>query len=402
MQEAVLNKPATNKNKVRNKRSVWIDYLRSSLTVLVVAHHSSLAYTTFAYFDTKTYINSTNPIVDNARWIVMDIFENFNDIFFMSLMFFISGLFVYPALVKKGKSKFLADRFKRLGLPFIIAVSIIIPIAYFPSFYLNNHTLNVSVFIKDFLRNQQWPVGPPWFIWILLLFNVWALILPLNFYIYVSNLTFKLIKHPAKFLAVVFLVVSFSFIPISLWVGQYKWTGFGPFDFQVNRLLLYFVFFIFGACIGSGDWEHNFFTNNKLIDKPWQFWLALCLFAYLLVELFTYNVWDIVRAGKLGVNLAWLIFDLLFVASCISSSMAFLAIFKQNIKKENRLWTNLSSNAFGIYLLHYVFIIWLQFMLLDLSLPVLIKFLIVFTGALLASWTIINFARRYKIVNQTI
>ena len=32
-------------------RTLWIDYLRSFITVLVVAHHSSLAYTTFASFD---------------------------------------------------------------------------------------------------------------------------------------------------------------------------------------------------------------------------------------------------------------------------------------------------------------------------------------------------------------
>jgi glucans biosynthesis protein C len=41
---------------MEKNRNLWIDYLRSALTVLVVAHHSSLAYTTFAHFDTKTYI----------------------------------------------------------------------------------------------------------------------------------------------------------------------------------------------------------------------------------------------------------------------------------------------------------------------------------------------------------
>jgi glucans biosynthesis protein C len=387
---------------MENNRNLWIDYLRSALTVLVVTHHSSLAYTTFAYFDTKTYINSTNPIVDNSRWIGMDIFENFNDIFFMSLMFFISGLFVYRGLAKKGSQTFLVDRIKRLGIPFIIGVSILIPIAYFPSFYLNNHSFNIAEFIKDFLQNQQWPVGPPWFIWILLLFNAIAVIIPLKFYNSISRNAYQLSKKPVLLILVIFILVALSFIPISLWVGQYKWTGFGPFDFQVNRLLLYFIFFIFGTCIGSGDWESHFFTYNKFLNKPWQFWLIFCLFSYFLVELFTYNVWDIVRAGKLEVNLAWLIFDLLFVASCLSSIVAFISIFKQNIHKQYNLWTNLSANAFGIYLIHYIFITWLQFGLLKVSLPVLVKFLIVFLVTLFASWTIINFARKNKIVNQII
>ncbi len=387
---------------MEKNRNLWIDYLRSALTVLVVAHHSSLAYTTFAYFDTKTYINSTNPIVDNSRWIGMDVFENFNDIFFMSLMFFISGLFVYRGLIKKGRQTFLVDRIKRLGIPFIIGVSILIPIAYLPSFYLNNHSFDLSLFIKDFLQNQQWPVGPPWFIWILLFFNCLAATIPTKFYTSISKATSQLTKNPARFFIVIFIFVSLSFIPISIWVGQYKWTGLGPFDFQVNRLLLYFIFFIFGTCVGSGNWEIYFFTNNKFLNKSWQFWLILCLFFYLLVELFTYNVWDIVRAGRLGVNLAWVMFDLLFVASCIFSSFLFLSIFKQNIHKQYNLWTNLSANAFGIYLIHYIFITWLQFALLNVLLPVFIKFLIVFSVTLLVSWIIINFVRKFKIINQII
>ena len=83
-------------------RALWIDSLRSSITVLVVAHHSSLAYTTFASFNKRAYILSTHPIVDKERWIGLDIFENFNDVFFMSLMFFISGMFVLPALPEKA------------------------------------------------------------------------------------------------------------------------------------------------------------------------------------------------------------------------------------------------------------------------------------------------------------
>jgi len=95
-------------------------------------------------------------------------------------------------------------------------------------------------------------------------------------------------------------------------------------------------------------------------------------------------------------------FYLIFVASCICSSFAFLSIFKQNIHKENSLWTNLSANAFGIYLLHYIYITWSQFALLNVSLPVIIKFSLVFLFTITASWAIVNFARKLKVVNQII
>jgi glucans biosynthesis protein C len=84
-------------SKIANRNN-WLDYLRSFLTVLVVAHHSSLAYTTFAHFNKDAYILSTHPVVDTVRSKGLDIFEDFNDIFFMSLLFLISGLFVVKSL----------------------------------------------------------------------------------------------------------------------------------------------------------------------------------------------------------------------------------------------------------------------------------------------------------------
>ncbi|MBC7866712.1 MAG: hypothetical protein H7X88_04180 [Gloeobacteraceae cyanobacterium ES-bin-316] len=52
---------------MEKNRNVSVDYLRSSLTVLVVAHNASLAYITFASFDKNAYINSTAPL-----WILKD------------------------------------------------------------------------------------------------------------------------------------------------------------------------------------------------------------------------------------------------------------------------------------------------------------------------------------------
>src|ERR1035437_8946838 len=56
-----------------------IDYLRTTLTLMVLAHHSSLAYTTFAHFDKQHIFQSTAPVVDVTRWPFFDYAENFND-----------------------------------------------------------------------------------------------------------------------------------------------------------------------------------------------------------------------------------------------------------------------------------------------------------------------------------
>ncbi len=95
---------------VKSRRDVSLDYLRATLTVMVVAHHSSLAYTHFAHIDSKNYLASSAPVIDEARWLFLDYAENFNDVFFMSLMFFISGLFVLPSLRRSGAAAFLRNR----------------------------------------------------------------------------------------------------------------------------------------------------------------------------------------------------------------------------------------------------------------------------------------------------
>src|ERR1700735_3424184 len=114
-------------------RDLSIDYLHTTLTLMVIAHHSSLAYTTFARFNKQNIFQSTAPVVASARWIFFDYAENFNDVFFMSLMFFVSGLFVYPALRWHGTWGFIRERLLRLGVPFVFAVVFLMPIAYYAS-----------------------------------------------------------------------------------------------------------------------------------------------------------------------------------------------------------------------------------------------------------------------------
>src|SRR5271157_4992048 len=111
-------------------RDIAFDYLKATVVLMVVAHHSCLAYTTFAHFDPARYL-AAQPVVDLARWRFFDYAENFNDVFFMSLMFFISGLFVLPSLRRFGAAAFLGHRFVRLGLPFAVGVTALMPAAYY-------------------------------------------------------------------------------------------------------------------------------------------------------------------------------------------------------------------------------------------------------------------------------
>jgi glucan biosynthesis protein C len=382
-------------------RNLWIDNLRAFITVLVVAHHAALAYTTFGHFDKEAYIRSVSPVVDNAKWAGIDIFVNFNDIFFMPLMFFISGLFVYSSILKKGRPGFLRDRILRLGLPFVIAVTVIIPFAYLPSYYLAHGSFSLVAFIDDYLTIEQWPVGPPWFIWVLLAFNILAVAIPGKVYDAAGKTITTLAKDPLLFFGTFIVLACIAYIPLSLMLGHYVWTGLGPFDFQLNRILLYFFFFLLGAFITSNRMG-IVFKRSRLLGKSWPFWVILALTLFIAIEGMVYFGEAIKQALDITDIAGVLIFDGFFVASCLCSCFAFMAFFRKKANGQEGIWPALSANAYGVYLIHYVPVTWLQFALLDFALPAVIKFLLVFIGGFILSLIFIIFIRKIKPVGNII
>src|ERR1700739_321643 len=90
-------------------RNAALDRARTFITMLVLIHHSVIAYTYFGH-------------TDNAKFLGFDCTVLFTDSFFMAAMFFLSGLFVWPSLQRKGIGWVLRDPWWRLGLPLILCL----------------------------------------------------------------------------------------------------------------------------------------------------------------------------------------------------------------------------------------------------------------------------------------
>jgi hypothetical protein len=69
--------------------------------------------------------------------------------------------------------------------------------------------------------------------------------------------------------------------------------------------------------------------------------------------------------------------------------LVLLAVCLRFARERTRAFDSLSANAYGMYLVHYVFAIWLQYALLVTGLLAIGKAAIVFGGTLLVSWAII-------------
>ena len=96
-----------------------------------------MAYPTWGIFNSSDYVHSTAPVIDPMTSRAFDLLPALLNNFFMALMFFISGLFVWKSLAKKGAAAFLMDRWRRLGIPFVLSLAVIMPLAYYPAFLLS-------------------------------------------------------------------------------------------------------------------------------------------------------------------------------------------------------------------------------------------------------------------------
>jgi hypothetical protein len=360
------------------KRDIAIDYLRSSVIVAVVANHSALAYTTFSHYNPADYTKSTAPVVDSVRFALLDVLVSWNDIFFMSLMFFISGLFVAPSVTRKGVGRFLADRAKRLGIPFCVAITLISPIAFYPSWLLSD-SAGSGNFLSSFFSAGRWSPGPAWFIWVLLVFSFVVALA----YWFIPNLMKKLswtAGSTGSLVVVVLAVNMMATIPVHMFIVHRDWFRLaGPLQFPASRSLLYLTWFLLGVALGSANPRRSLSRENL---RLWPLWLIIGALGF--------AAHAIILTGKcLAGTPPWvmkLILSTAFSLCCSFTCLALLGLARSLFRTNWPAADHFSGNAYGIYIFHYAFVTWLQFSLLGQPMPALVKFFITFSGALTLSW----------------
>jgi len=386
--------------------NVSIGYLRAFITALVVAHHAAIAYATFAPPVASSLAAQPRwwqvfPIVDPQKWAGASTLVGFNDTFFMSLMFFISGLFVWKSLQRKKTGGFLRDRTLRLGIPFLGAAAIIAPLAYYPA-YLQIGGHGVRDFVDQWLSLGGWPAGPAWFVWLLLAFDFVAAGLCFskpNWAEGAGCFFARFSGKPIRFLA---YLVGFSaavYIPLAMKFNALSWTQFGPFTFQTSRLLHYLVYFLTGIAIGAYGIDRGVLASGSKLARRWLLWSIAAIVVFLALSAF---VIMLVTTGKVMSTPWQALADLVFTITCATTSLALLAVFLRFAKKSRGVFDRLRDNAYGIYLLHYAFVNWLQYALLKAHLSGFTKLTVVFSLAVALSWITTAALRRIPAVVRVI
>lgn len=371
-------------------RNLPLGYLRMFLTLMVVAHHAVLAYHPYTpplppSLDGGSMLWGAFPIVDSAKWKGIDLFVAFNDLFFMSLLFLISGVFAWGSLAKKGAKGFLRDRFLKLGLGFAGSAAVLAPLAYFPTFL--QIAPQSKPFVQQWLALGSWPAGPAWFLWVLLLFVTVFALLPR----FSSAKLGRLGERPIVFFLALVGISALAYLPLAAAFSPMDWLQAGPFFAQTARLAHYFAYFLIGAALGAYGVDRGLFAADGKLARRWPLWTLGSLLAFVFAIAMFLVIISI--QGGAGVVLSTL-GNFSFVLSCAASSLAFVAVFVRFAKKSNRVADSLSANAFGIYLVHYACVSWLQLALLRAPLSGAVKGTIVIVSAIFISWALTAIVRR--------
>jgi hypothetical protein len=391
----------------RPAHNLALGYLRGFLVVLVLAHHSVLAYIDAApqakSLLTPPFYWRAFMVVDHQHWTGFGLFTGFNDDFFMSLMFFLSGLFVWSSLKRKGNANFVRDRLRRLGIPFLFAAAIIAPIAYYPSYLLTSGPHSVAGYVHVWLSFGDWPTGPAWFIWLLLAFDLAAAalyaLMP-NFGDAIGRLASNAREHPVRFFLLLVTASAAVFIPMLAIFGAMAWTSIGPFQFQTARLFHYAVYFLAGIGVGAYGIDRGLLAPDGIFARHWLRWTIGMLVAFAVSVVFMLIV--ISKGAAMSPILLNTVGGAMFALSCASISFAFLALFVRFATRRRWIWDSLSDNEYGMYLVHYMFVSWLQLAILSSSLPAIEKGVLVFAGVLLLSWGTSATIRRIPAVSRIV
>jgi len=365
-------------------RNPSLDLARTFLTLVVLLHHAVIPYTYYGHTDPKEFFG-------------FDMIVLATDSFFMAMFFFLSGLFSWSGIARKGPLNYLSDRLLRLALPFAICALTVIPVAYYAISLRQNPEVSFSDFWWRTVTEGPWPSGPIWFLWVLFAFDLVACLLyrlSPNLLEPINRLSLNGRERPGEFFLVMFAVTAALYVPGRIHFGAGSWFEFGPFSVQHGRVLLYASYFFFGAGIGVLQMDRGLLAADGQLSKRTWNWVLLALVPYCLMWGLIYIKREILgNPEKLP---EWYESDYGFCFALFSMAVMFLilAYFMRFKNAGSSLLDLMQADAFGIFLVHYPIALWLQYWLFDYNLPAIVKASVGFVVTVALSWALTRALRQ--------
>ncbi len=372
--------------------SLALNNLRGVVIVIVLAFHSSLAYLGWlgpsAFpFNRSPYEWRAFPIIDSHRWFGFDLFCAWQDVYLMSLMFFLSALFTWSSLTRKGTGRFLIDRFLRLGVPFGFALFVVMPLALYPVYRVTADDPGLASYAQHYLALPFWPDGPMWFLWQLLALTVAAACLHRyapSVVTLIGRWSSSAGARPGRYFVGLTTASALAYVPLALAFTPWNWSEHTTFAFQLSRPLHYAVYYLAGLGIGAYGLQRGLLAPEGMLARRWAVWLGVALAALFLWMGLTGLAMRFGSAAPLVLQVA---VGISFAVACAGGCFFMIAVCLRFGTVRSRICDSLANNSFGMYLFHYIFVVWLQYALLGMAWSAVAKASVVFGGTVLLAWT---------------
>jgi hypothetical protein len=268
-------------------------------------------------------------------------------------------------------------------IPWVIAVLTLIPLYKVIFLYSRGlpqeHWTTYFHFSKGNLTSQNWL----WFLPVLFLFNVLYVLLD-KAKIRISNISLK-----GAVLGTFVIGMIYS-VAMRALTGYRSWTKTPFIDFENERLLPYFLIFALGAlCFQQKTFKEKPKSKTLYIVVNSIAWIPIMVhqFARMIPFLFPGGV----LVSPFVDSLIWWV---TFYLSTLSMMYLLIETFWRYLDKPGRIWGELNKNSYYVYIIHVIAVGAIALLLLNLTTPSLLKYLILSVLSYLASNLIVSLYRR--------
>ncbi len=360
------------------QRDLYIDRLRTLMTVLVVLHHSAITYGASGGW----FYHELNPS-PKLPSLLLTLFVATNQAYFMGLFFFLAGYFTPRSLERKGYAWFIGDRFLRLGLPLLAFIVILGPVT--AAVVTASQGRGFWPTIVWIWRHQEIITGPLWFAQALLIFSllycIWraALRKPL------AGAERTLRPVPARRWWVGSAIVVGA---AALAIRQFVPVGKNVFGLQLG----YFSSYIFLFAVGIAAWRHDWLRRLAWKNvRPWVIalgiaWPGLPVAIFIAVAVSRHGAPAVNFSGGFSWAAIFYAFWDPFVAWGLIAG--WLLLFREHLNRPSAFWAWLNRRAYAVYILHPLLVVGLALLLRPWQAPALVKFAALGSLACIASWLV--------------
>ncbi|MCP3987216.1 MAG: acyltransferase [bacterium] len=371
----------SDQSSIATGRSYFLDNVRTFIIFLVIVYHSGGVYESTGMWEFFWIVD--DPATNNISGLLGLIL----DIFMMSTLFLISGYLTPTSVATRSGWAFVKSKFRRLIHPWIFGVLFLIPI--YKVIFLYSRGLPQEGWMTYFHVNngvihQSWL----WFLPLLFAFNVLYLLLSR------SNISVPDISLKQGVLSV--FVLGWVYGTCMDIFGFRGWTLTSLVDFQNERILIYFMFFLLGALcfkLKAFDVSHSSKRLYNIVNST--SWIPILIYI-------TFLIFPLVNPGEHIVSeiidraIVWFFFQL----SLFSLVYTVIESFRRFRDKKGTIASELNKNSYYVYVIHVVVLGGIALVMLKLEIPSLMKYLILFVSTFVVSNLIVSAYRRARLLTH--